>query len=125
MKDNTQYFDDKRDLEREKFEEFLTTIKTDLLTVHKARDIENVMGLDERECAKLFYRYFKMTPMQYVRENRIKMVCYLLTNTEKSVTEICQECDSNMSTLGQQFKRITNQTPLEYRRNHLRTQSKR
>ena len=125
MKDNAKYFDDKRDLEREKFEEFLTTIKIDLLNVPKARDIEKVTGLNERECAKLFYRYFKMTPMQYIRENRIKMVCYLLTNTEKSITEICQECDSNMSSLGQQFKKYTNQTPLAYRRNHLRNQCKR
>lgn len=124
MRDDTKCFDNMQDLEREKFEKILTAIQDDLLYVHKASEIEGAMGLDERECTRLFYRYRQMTPMQYVRENRIKMMCHLLTNTEKSITDICRECGSNMSALGQQFKKITGQTPMEYRRNHLRNQCK-
>ena len=66
----------------------------------------------------------KMTPMEYLRQYRIKMACQLLTNTNLSVTEISEECNINTSHLSRRVRETTGVSPLEYRRNHLRKQLK-
>ncbi|MFY7829083.1 MAG: AraC family transcriptional regulator [Flectobacillus sp.] len=68
-----------------------------------------------------FCRYFKKvtkkTFLDVVTEYRIKHACNLLVNTDKQVAEVCFESGfGNVSHFNKQFKTITGQSPLGYRK---------
>ncbi|WP_026996748.1 AraC family transcriptional regulator [Flectobacillus major] len=68
-----------------------------------------------------FCRYFKKvtkkTFLDLVTEFRIKHACNLLTQTDKQVAEVCFESGfGNVSHFNKQFKSITGQSPLGYRK---------
>lgn len=86
--------------------------------------LERVTGFTETECTKLFRKCLKMTPMEYIRRNRVKTACHLLENTDLSVTEISDQCGMNTSYLCKMVREKTGFSPLEYRRNHWRNPNK-
>ncbi len=68
-----------------------------------------------------FCRYFKKktnrTFIQYVKSVRIGLAAKMLTETEKSVTQICFDSGyNNLANFNHYFKRIMKKTPSEYRR---------
>ena len=68
-----------------------------------------------------FCRYFKRltnkTFTGYVNEYRIHKACQLLSDSSKTITEICFESGfNNMSHFNKQFKILTGQTAGEYRK---------
>jgi AraC-like DNA-binding protein len=70
-----------------------------------------------------FSRYFKVktgkTFTQLLHEIRIEHAYKLLIEGERNVSEVCYECGfQNQSYFIKQFKRIANQTPLQYRNQH-------
>lgn len=68
-----------------------------------------------------FCRFFKSRTQKpfslFVNELRIAYACRLLLNRELSVTSIAFECGyQNLSNFNKFFRKITGQTPLQYRR---------
>lgn len=61
-----------------------------------------------------------MTFTEYVQKIRIAESCRLLTESEKSITDIAFEVGyANIKFFNKIFKEITNTTPREYRKQHL------
>ena len=68
-----------------------------------------------------FCRYFKKktnrTFIQYVKSVRIGLAAKMLTETDKTVTQICFESGyNNLANFNHYFKRIMKKTPSEYRK---------
>lgn len=68
-----------------------------------------------------FCRYFKKktnhTFIQYVKSVRIGLAAKMLTETDKTVTQICFESGyNNLANFNHYFKRIIKKTPTEYRK---------
>ena len=68
-----------------------------------------------------FSRYFSMKNnkpySRFIGEIRVKHACELLTETDKSVAEICYECGFNtLSNFNKQFKDIMRKKPTDYKR---------
>ena len=68
-----------------------------------------------------FYHVFKdafgISPSEYILETRIWQACNLLAYSERSITEIAQECGfCTASYFSAQFRRIMRISPLQYRR---------
>ncbi|MBI3991449.1 MAG: helix-turn-helix transcriptional regulator [Candidatus Omnitrophica bacterium] len=67
---------------------------------------------------KVFKDTSGMTPMEYVTNYRVQKACDLLSNTTKSVTEICFDVGFHSSSYFTKiFKEIIKITPKDYRRN--------
>lgn len=67
-----------------------------------------------------FCRYFKKqtgkTFTQYVNEFRVTHACKLLSETSRQIADVCFDCGfNNFAHFNNQFKRITAQTPSQYR----------
>lgn len=67
-----------------------------------------------------FCRFFKThtrkTFSQYLNDLRVGYACKLLQDENLSISQICYECGfNNLSYFNRQFKRVTRQTPREYR----------
>lgn len=83
-------------------------------------DIANAAFISERECYRTFQAILHMTPTEYIRKYRLQAACRLLSNTEDSITNICQSCGFGSSSFfGKVFREHMNMTPLEYR-NHVK-----
>jgi len=109
--------------EQKDMEIILTIIHENYHNITNTAVLERATGFTETECTKLFRKYLKMTPMEYIRRYRIKIACQLLMNTNLSVTEISEQCNMNLSYLCKKVREITGFSPLEYRRNHWRKQN--
>ncbi|MDE3236746.1 MAG: AraC family transcriptional regulator [Bacteroidota bacterium] len=71
-----------------------------------------------------FCRYFKLrtrkTFSRFLMEVRIGHACKLLSETDKSVSQVCYESGfNNFSNFNRHFKEITGKTPLQHRKLHL------
>ncbi|GAA0177526.1 helix-turn-helix domain-containing protein [Clostridium sediminicola] len=73
--------------------------------------------LSTRQFTRIFKENYKTTPMNHILQLRIKYACYLLANTNKSITEIAADCgfvDSNY--FSKQFKKNMNISPINYKK---------
>ena len=83
-------------------------------------EIANISNLSPNA----FCRYFKLrtnkTYTSFLIEVRINHACKLLTETSKSISDICYESGfNNFSNFNRYFKKSTNFTPLKYRNKFL------
>lgn len=77
--------------------------------------IANHINISEVYLRKLFNRYYKTTPKQYLLNQRMQRAMHLLLNTTLSITAITQECGfSNLYHFCRAFKQRTGLTPTEY-----------
>ncbi|MBT8273878.1 MAG: AraC family transcriptional regulator [Bacteroidia bacterium] len=100
--------------------------KIDLIYKHINTNFERHISLEEiAEVASMtvpgFCRYFKKatgkTFTQLVNEYRVVHATKLLSESNKSITDICFECGfNNFSHFNKQFKEITGRTALKYRK---------
>ena len=91
------------------------------------RNIQNTITLDTAAgllnmAPGSFCRYFKKRTgksfMQYVKDIRISRASKLLSNTEKTIAQICIESGyNNLANFNFYFKSIMKMTPSEYRKN--------
>ena len=66
---------------------------------------------------RLFKSIYGLTPHQFLIEIRIKMAKIELTETNKSVTDVCMDAGfQSLSSFIHLFKRKTGRTPLQYRK---------
>jgi len=71
--------------------------------------------------AKAFCRYFKSKTRKtfyvFLLEVRVAHACHLLLEKEMSIYEVCYDCGfNNLSNFNRYFKKITNKTPGDYKR---------
>lgn len=73
--------------------------------------------ISKRACFRLFQENLHMTPVEYIRSFRMQRACQLLTDSQKSVTEIAQECGFGTSSyFGKLFRGKMGCTPEQYRK---------
>ncbi|MDO4648832.1 MAG: AraC family transcriptional regulator [Eubacteriales bacterium] len=79
--------------------------------------LANSIMVSPSACLRCFHRMLHTTPMQYVKQLRIKKSADLLRTTNKSAKEIAVSCGFNdISYFTRSFKEIYNQTPGNFRR---------
>ena len=70
-----------------------------------------------RECNRIFHRYIRMTPMNYVNFYRVRMAAHRLIQTKDSIEQIAQDCGfSSPSYLARLFREEYGCSPGEYRK---------
>lgn len=96
------------------------------ITFHYTEDIslENTASLVAMNTTA-FCRYFKeksgKTFMEYILELRVGYACQLLLSNSMDISQLSMECGFNtISHFNRIFKRITNLTPSEYRKQFLK-----
>lgn len=79
-------------------------------------DLAAIACRSEGSFMRLFYNTVGMTAIEFVTQIRIQQACTLLHSTDKSILEISIDCGyQNLSNFNRLFKRITRNTPREYR----------
>ena len=73
--------------------------------------------ISKRVCFRLFQEKLHMSPLEYMREYRLRKACTELAKTENSITEIAHECGFGTSSyFGKIFRERFNCTPAKYRK---------
>ena len=68
-------------------------------------------------CCRIFQKYLKETPINYLNSYRLELASYLLTNSEYSITEIATACGFNShSYFSKTFFTTYGIKPIEYRK---------
>lgn len=76
-------------------------------------------GIPSRQISSAINRATTKNVSQYVNEFRISEACELLVNTQKSVTEIMFDVGfQTKSNFNREFRRVTKQTPVQWRAAH-------
>jgi len=79
------------------------------------RTIADHLNISEIYLRKLFNKYHKTTPKQFLLEKRMQKAMYLLTNTPMNVTSISFECGfSSVYHFSRSFSQHTGYTPTQY-----------
>lgn len=73
--------------------------------------------ISKRGCFRVFREQLHMTPVEYIHSYRLQRVCQMLMDSDRSITEIAQECGFGSSSyLGRLFHDKMGCTPAQYRR---------
>lgn len=65
---------------------------------------------------RLFHEAFKKSPLDYIHDYRMNMVCSFLSTTERSITEIAMNCGyASLSCFNRQFQKHKGISPREWR----------
>ncbi|KMT22568.1 AraC family transcriptional regulator [Clostridium cylindrosporum] len=80
-------------------------------------DISQTVHISKSECCRCFKKYLKMSPFEYLMQYRIIEASSILRNTNTSISEIMNLVGFNdPSYFTKVFKRFTNYTPTQYRK---------
>ena len=72
--------------------------------------------ISERECFRIFRQNLGMTPLEYVKNFRIRQACIMLSDPGLSVSYIGQSCGLGSSSyFGKTFREVMGCTPRDYR----------
>ena len=83
----------------------------------KIGDMANHLNVDRTYLYRLFKRECGLSPQKYLLNFRMKIALNKLKDTQKSISEISQACGfGQVSLFYHQFKKIYNDTPLNYRK---------
>jgi AraC-like DNA-binding protein len=82
------------------------------------QEISNVANMSVTSFCKYFKEQFRMTFVEYLNSVRIGHVCDMLSESNKTITEIAYACGfNNISNFNRQFKKHKDMTPSSYRDN--------
>ncbi|MGL4622932.1 MAG: helix-turn-helix domain-containing protein [Chroococcidiopsis sp.] len=93
----------------------------DYIHTHLDRDLSlvelaNIVNISPTYFASLFKQAMKISPHQYVIQQRVEQAKVMLSKTDLAITDIALRVGfSSHSHLTQQFKRITGMTPKQVR----------
>ena len=74
-------------------------------------------SISESECIRCFRSTIEATPIQYIRQYRIRKAAQMLSDTEAAIADICFQCGfQDLSYFTKTFREIAGCTPAEYRR---------
>lgn len=80
------------------------------------KDVAKKLQYDYPYLSKVFVSQMDMTFTRYLNNYRISQACYLLKNSSQSISSIASNCGyNNLKTFHRNFRKITGQTPKEYR----------
>ncbi|BDF34521.1 putative HTH-type transcriptional regulator YdeC [Lachnospiraceae bacterium] len=86
-------------------------------------EIAGASAISKSECCRMFRRYLRQSPMNYVISYRINQSISLIAENKYSMTEVAQQVGiSNSSYFTKTFIKMTGMTPSQYRRNVLKIQ---
>ncbi|OXM86182.1 AraC family transcriptional regulator [Paenibacillus rigui] len=81
-----------------------------------ASDLAARLGVGSRQVNNIFKEQYRMTPIQYMTEVRIKRAQKLLEETDKDIVSICFEVGyETLPTFYRSFKNIVNMSPNRFR----------
>lgn len=81
-------------------------------------DIAKAGKVGKTGCCNIFKRYINKTPNEFLTDLRLRKSLELLTQTDKTVLEICYEVGfSSASYFAETFRKNYSCTPVEYRKN--------
>jgi len=101
-------------------------LKSNLSLTPRLADIATQLGVNERRISRAFRKCLDMTPFAYLRQERMKKACQLLTETTLTIVVISQEVGFlNAANFSTAFREDTGVSPSDYRRNSLTTQVER
>ena len=88
---------------------------------HKGRievtQVANIARLSQRQLNRKFHETFGMSVQEFIMRTRIQAASDELIQTDKQISEIAADCGfCDQSAFGQQFRKHTGETPLEFRR---------
>ena len=73
--------------------------------------------ISKRVCFRLFQEKLHMSPLEYMREYRLRKACMKLVKSEDSITEIANDCGFGTSSyFGKLFRERYNCSPAKYRK---------
>ena len=73
--------------------------------------------ISRRLCFRLFQEQLHMSPLDYIRDCRLREACYQLRDSERTVTEIAYVCGLGSSSyFGKLFRQQFGCSPMEYRK---------
>ncbi|MFW5830225.1 MAG: helix-turn-helix domain-containing protein, partial [Planctomycetota bacterium] len=79
-------------------------------------DLAAELGVNEKQCTRLFRRHLGQSPMQYCSEQRLQRAAELLLGTDWSLTVIATACGfANAQYLSRQFRRQHGLPPPRWR----------
>lgn len=80
------------------------------------RQIAAALHINPNHISSIFSKKLKISLRDYINNMRISEAAYLLTHTEKRITDIMQECGfSNQSTFNKRFFDMCGVTPRQFR----------
>lgn len=83
-------------------------------------ELASLAGMNEQYFCRFFKKALGKTPISYINEFRIRHAATLLRTTELPVTEVCLESGfNNLGHFMKEFKKATQFTPLQFRRQHM------
>lgn len=86
-------------------------------------EIANASVISKSECCRMFRKYLRQSPMNYVISYRINQSISLIAQNKYSMTEVAQRVGiSNSSYFTKIFSKMTGMTPSQYKRNVLKIQ---
>lgn len=84
----------------------------------KLADLAGLLGISQSHLSHRFKQAIRMTPHQYLLQQRIERAKQLLKHTDQSIMDIALTCGFNShSHLSKQFRQLTGMTPKNYRTN--------
>lgn len=99
------------------FSELLGFVEREYAKALEVRDLARVAGMSVSSLERKFRRWFQCSPMQYVTRVRLEAASRLLRESTTSVGEIALDCGFyDQSHFNRHFKRLHEQTPLQFRR---------
>jgi len=82
----------------------------------KLADLAELVGISQFHFSRLFKQSMKVSPHQYLLQQRVERAKQLLKTTKCSIVEIALRCGFNShSHLSKQFRQLTGMTPKAYR----------
>jgi AraC-like DNA-binding protein len=104
----------------------ITHIRRHLYTRLEVPSIAEAVGLSQRQLNRKFTEIFGISIQEYIMRSRLQSASNALLHSAKSVATIATDCGfCDQSAFGQQFRKHTGETPIEFRRRHShRTQAK-
>ena len=73
-------------------------------------------GVNERESTRCFKKNIGQSPMEYLIKYRLNQLKKQLSETNLTISAICQQCGfSDSAYFGKVFRRLYSLTPSEYR----------
>ncbi|GAA2718280.1 helix-turn-helix domain-containing protein [Micromonospora olivasterospora] len=79
--------------------------------------LARIAHVSEAHFIRTFRATFGETPHRYLQRRRVERAMYLLTQTDRDITDICFAVGfSSLGTFSRTFRQIVGESPTEYRR---------
>lgn len=97
-------------------QKILMFLQKNYATKVSLNEVADYIGLSRSECCRYFKKQFGQTISNYLLQYRIHKSKNLLTETDKSIAQVAQDCGfSDQSYYTRRFRELTGMTPKHYR----------